>query len=66
MGICGLIHVACAMADDMSFAAISHRGVLSTAERIVESVPEQLREKVSTMGADFEKRIVEKLEQFDI
>ena len=65
MGICGLIHVACALADDMSIAAISHRDVLTTAERIVESVPEQLREKVPAMGADFEKRIAEKIEQFD-
>jgi hypothetical protein len=31
----------------------------------VESVPEQLREKVPAMGADFEKRIAEKIEQFD-
>lgn len=66
MGICGLIHVACAMADDMSFAAISHRGVLTTAERIVESVPERLREKVPNMGADFEKRITDKIDQFDV
>ncbi len=65
-GICGLIHTACAMADDMSFAAISHRGVLTAADRIVESVPEALREKASTMGADFEKRIAEKIEQFDV
>ena len=66
MGICGLIHTACAMADDMSFAAISHRGILATAERIVESVPEALREKMSLMGAGFEKRIAEKIEQFDV
>jgi HD-like signal output (HDOD) protein len=65
-GICGLIHAACAMADDMSFAAISHRGVLPTADRIVESVPEGLREKVSTTLAAFEKRIVEKIDQFEV
>lgn len=66
IGICGLIHAACAMADDMSFAAISHRGVLATAERIMESVPEALREKVSTLVAGFEKRIAEKIDRFDV
>ena len=66
MGICGLIHASCAMADDMSFAAISHRGVLTSAERIVESVPEHLREKIPAMGAAFEKRIAEKIDQFDV
>jgi len=64
MGICGLIHAACAMADDMKFAAISHHGVLTTAERIVESVSERLRDKVYT--ADLEKRIAEKIDQFDV
>jgi HD-like signal output (HDOD) protein len=66
MGICSLIHTACALADDMKFAAISHRGVLTAAERIVASGPERLREKVSTMGAAFEKRIAERIDQFDV
>ena len=65
-GIAGLIHVACAMADDMRFAAISHRGVLSMAERIVESVPQPLRAKVSALGTDVEKRIEEAINQFDV
>ena len=64
-GICGLINVACAMADDMSFAAISHRGALGIADRVAESVPEPLREKVSKIGTGMEKRIVEKIEPFD-
>ena len=65
-GIRGLIHTACAMADDMSFAAISHRGVLNLAERIAESVPEPLRKKVSAIGPGFEKRIAEKIDRFDV
>lgn len=61
----GLIHVACALADDMTFAAISHRGVMSVPERIAERVPEKLRESVLALGHDFEERIAKKVEQFD-
>ena len=66
IGIGGLIHTACAMADDMSFAAISHSGVLNFADRIVKSVPEALRQKASTIGVAMEKRIAEKIDQFDV
>ncbi len=64
-GICGLINAACAMADDMSFAAISHRGVLPITERIAECLPEPVREKAWLLGNDLEKRIAERTEPFD-
>jgi len=64
-GISGLINLACAMADDMSFAAISHRGTLPIAERVAASVPEPMRERVMTIVTDLEKRISDKIEPFD-
>jgi len=45
----------------------SLRGVLTIGERIAESVPEPLRAKASMLaGADFEKRISGKIDQFDL
>lgn len=64
-GILGVIHVACAMADDMSFSAVSHRAVLPLEERVVECVPEGLRAQVKASWTGYEQRIVEKIEQLD-
>lgn len=64
-GIAGLIHTACAMADGMTFAAISYRCGLTMAERITECVPESLREKVLTLACDFEKRVTDKVGELD-
>ena len=58
-GIPGLINLACALADDMTFAAISHRGVMSVADRIAESG------RVPALADGFEERIAAKVEQFD-
>jgi hypothetical protein len=63
--ILGLIHAACAMADDLSFSAISHRGVLALEERVVECVPGSLRERVKTHCAGAEQRIHENVNALD-
>jgi putative nucleotidyltransferase with HDIG domain len=64
-GIAGLIHAACAMADDLTFAAISHRGVLTMAARVAESVPETLRAQVLALADGIETRIASKVDQLD-
>jgi putative nucleotidyltransferase with HDIG domain len=64
-GILGLIHVACAMADDMTFSAIAHRGVLPVAERVAECVPEKWREQVKARWAGSEQRILDKVNILD-
>ncbi|MGP8246041.1 MAG: HDOD domain-containing protein [Bryobacteraceae bacterium] len=64
-GVLGVIHVACAMADDMGFSAVPHRQVLTLEERVVECVPEGLRAQVKATRTGSERRIIEKIEQLD-
>ncbi|HEX3744234.1 MAG TPA: HDOD domain-containing protein [Bryobacteraceae bacterium] len=64
-GVAAVIQLACAMADDMTFAGISHRAVMTVAERIAAGIPAAMREKGIALGADFEKRVARKVEEFD-
>jgi putative nucleotidyltransferase with HDIG domain len=64
-GILGAIHTACAMADDMTFSAVSHRGVLTLKERVAKSVPEALRKQVEVRLAGAEQRIRDKVGLLD-
>ena len=64
-GIAGLMHTACAMADDLTFAAISHRNVLTIADRVAECVPESLRGQALALMAGVESRIATKTSQLD-
>ncbi len=64
-GLLGLIHTSCAMADDLNFWAIAHRGTLTAEERIAECVPPAVRERVKASWAGFEERIWTRVNQLD-
>ena len=64
-GVAGLIHLACSMADDMTFSSISHRDVLSLEDRVETCVPELLREKVAMNLAGFEQRVLDRVALLD-
>jgi HD-like signal output (HDOD) protein len=64
-GIVGLIHLACAMADDITFAAISHRGLLTLEERVDACVPKPLRQQVNAQWTGAEDRIRKKVNLLD-
>jgi len=64
-GMTGLVHVACALADDLAFAAISHRGPLTLEKRVAESVPTPMRAEVMKHFAGVEERILASIAALD-
>ena len=64
-GIVGLIHSACALADDMNFAAVSHRSILPLKDRVSACVSEDLCDQVTHRLSIAEQRILDRVNALD-
>ena len=64
-GITGLINLACALADDLSFDAIAHEDLTSVEQRITDWVGEPQRIQLMSCWRDCEQQIRAKVDSLD-